>query len=146
MPTGYPISFEKIGELRELRKQGIPLSEIAVKESVGKSTVYRHTKDIFISRPQPRSDEIIMEHLNVTDFAVTENHPVYTRNKGEILAGDIKEGDLLNELLWENGALYLVPVPIELIEKFTFEGKVYDIKTETKWLFGNYLLGHTWKL
>lgn len=78
----------------------------------------------------------------VADFCVTSNHPVFTRNKGEIPAGQLEVGDLMSELLWEKGRFHVAAVQIEKIDKFECEGEVYDIKSETKWMFSGYLLRH----
>lgn len=78
----------------------------------------------------------------LSDMCWTDNHPLYTRNKGYILAGDLKVGDFLGELYYENGKLQCGGLQIIHIEEFMFEGDVYDVRCKECWLFSKYLLGH----
>ena len=84
-------------------------------------------------------------------MCVTDNHPVFVvarrdaegvyQNLGEIPAGELQVGDLLGEIYWDK-QLGRGVLPIDKIERFVFEGDVYDIRCESRWIFGRYLLGH----
>ena len=84
------------------------------------------------------------EELNkprLEDACVTANHPIITRNKGEIPAEKLEENDIVNVLLWEKGKFYTAPAYVIKIEKFLFEGEVHDIRTKPPKIFGSHLLG-----
>jgi len=78
------------------------------------------------------------------DTAWTDNHPVFTFNRGMITAGELRVGDILGEL-FHSGKLLTGGVQIENIETFDFEGDVFDVKGESKFIFGRYLIGHLTK-
>jgi len=82
------------------------------------------------------------------DIAWTDNHPVLTRNRGVIKAGELTKNDALAELYYDNALqrFAVSPVPIEFIEKYTFEGTVYDLRGDSTWIFGRHLLGHMYKV
>jgi len=77
----------------------------------------------------------------LSDFAVTDDHPVWVRTKGRIPAKDLQVGDSVGELFWENG-LQVGGCQVEGIERFEMKGNVYDIRTQMPFMFGRYLLGH----
>jgi len=80
------------------------------------------------------------------DIAVTDNHPIFTRNKGHIPARELQIGDILAEFFFDANRLQAGAVQVEDIERFVYEGTVYDIQGESDFIFGKYLLGYDTKI
>jgi len=88
------------------------------------------------------------EETILAQECLTANHPVFTINKGEILAEQLEVGDVMQDIGWNETKkkLDLFGVQITKIEKFEFEGAVYDIRTRSKWLFTKFLIGFMIKI
>lgn len=77
------------------------------------------------------------------DICATDNHPINTRNKGQITFGELEIGDLLSEILWNENLWFTQPAPIVRIDKEEFKGDVYDIQFDDQThIFIKYLIGH----
>jgi hypothetical protein len=79
----------------------------------------------------------------LADICITDNHHVWVRNKGVITAGELKVGELVGEIVWDNGFWYTVPLPIVRIDVESFNGSVYDVQfPHTHHILTRYLIGH----
>jgi len=96
---------------------------------------------------------LFKEMINVPDFipaegvigdiCMTDNHPLWVRNKGLIKMGELEVGDLLDEVVWHDGFWYTTVVPILRIDIEEFTGTVYDVQyPNTDHAIMRYLIGH----
>jgi len=78
------------------------------------------------------------------EVAWTDNYPVWTRNRGLITVGELQAGDVLGELYYDAGLRRLATggVSVDFIEEYEFEGDVFDIKGESRFIYGRHLIGH----
>lgn len=95
--------------------------------------------------------DLVPDTQVLSDMCMTDDHPVFVRARrdkegvyqllGEIPAGELQVSDLIGELYWDK-QLACGGLPIDRIERFPFKGDVYDVRTESRWMFGKFLLGH----
>jgi len=62
----------KVRRIRELREQKLSLEEIAKRENLGRTTVWRYTRDIKVQRSRQKSDEVIRENIKITSLETGE--------------------------------------------------------------------------
>jgi len=116
--------------------------------------IYYHLPEEFVKRMFELPDlceSIGLKEVKdyICDFCVTEDHPIPTntfmlRNEKAVRkpAGQVKKGDFLNELIWSKSlGFHTAPAKVIRTEKFTFDGNVYDLRANCKYVFGRYLLG-----
>ena len=80
------------------------------------------------------------------DIIATTNHPITTRNRGQVTFGEVTVGDRLGELLHENNQFSVGGVPVTRIEDVPYSGPCFDFHHDMPFAFGRYLLGHDVKL